>query len=640
MQKCEKCNQLVHILCLKRKSTPGGIIGDVFFDFTCTECNNGGEEIFNRSKMPWFQAITLVLYDIMHKSEGTGRYGFFHWKVHINSYIERHWHVLFRKDFKRKKNWIGTVSGTLSIYSPLFFTSGTEILGEGGWWKLTYPNLCPEIIVQLCSDLTQIKHQNKELKHTLNIQKDLEIINKILLEKYNFVQPVIDATGNDLCNEAPPKRLKYEEEISTDDNSSNQENNEIFNIPLIPTLDDDNFNLNIDDDDYNLGFDSFDFSSQSIFSDLFEDSKKSQETEDNQSLEYHELEDNKNTTPSEPVNLSSLFNPSNSITRPWENIECPNYSPKDSIAPLTTYEENELFNKLNRQEFLSPHLRRILCKLRLRKQKRERNIKVFNIDKIYDELSKNPNRPIEMNKNEITDQYLDRYHNAIMLTKSKTNQENIPFHLKLIGYNEPKPFLSPYTNRILKPYIRRDFEIHTSDRKPVWLALMDELKIKVKNKHPSLETECGSNAPIDYCYVRSEHIPAINLLCELYFWPGIDMSESLRYPDFSCVVLYKKIIIGFAFMIPDVAYNESYISFIFTRPEWRRTGIATFMLYHLVQTCMGKEVTLHVSATNPAVILYQKFGFKVEEFIQDFYEKYMVDNNRECKHALFLRLGR
>lgn len=189
---------------------------------------------------------------------------------------------------------------------------------------------------------------------------------------------------------------------------------------------------------------------------------------------------------------------------------------------MTTYEEKELFNKLNRQEFLSPYLRRILCKLRLRKQKRERNIKVFNIDKIYDELSKNPNRAIEINKNEITDQYLDRYHNAIFLTKSKTNQENIPFHLKLIGYNEPKPFLSPYTNRILKPYIRRDFEIHTSDRKPVWLALMDELKIKVKNKHPSLETECGSNAPIDYCYVRSEHIPAINLLCELYFWPGID----------------------------------------------------------------------------------------------------------------------
>lgn len=52
----------------------------------------------------------------------------------------------------------------------------------------------------------------------MNIQKDLEIINKILLEKYNFVQPVINNIGNDLCNEAPPKRLKYEEEISTDDN--------------------------------------------------------------------------------------------------------------------------------------------------------------------------------------------------------------------------------------------------------------------------------------------------------------------------------------------------------------------------------------------------------------------------------------
>lgn len=92
-------------------------------------------------------------------------------------------------------------------------------------------------------------------------------------------------------------------------------------------------------------------------------------------------------------------------------------------------------------------------------------------------------------------------------------------------------------------------------------------------------------------------------------------------------------------MIPDVSYNESYISFIFTRPEWRRAGIATFMLYHLVQTCMGKEVTLHVSATNSAVILYQKFGFKVEEFIQDFYEKYMTDGH-QCRHALFLRLAR
>lgn len=36
-------------------------------------------------------------------------------------------------------------------------------------------------------------------------------------------------------------------------------------------------------------------------------------------------------------------------------------------------------------------------------------------------------------------------------------------------------------------------------------------------------------------------------------------------------------------MVPDVKYNEAYISFVFTHPEWRNAGIATFMLYHLIQ---------------------------------------------------------
>lgn len=93
-------------------------------------------------------------------------------------------------------------------------------------------------------------------------------------------------------------------------------------------------------------------------------------------------------------------------------------------------------------------------------------------------------------------------------------------------------------------------------------------------------------------------------------------------------------------MVPDVNYNESYISFLFTRPEWRRAGIATFMLYHLIQTCMGKDITLHVSVTNPAVMLYQKFGFKVEELVQDFYDKYLPADSKDCKHALYLRLNR
>jgi hypothetical protein len=55
---------------------------------------------------------------------------------------------------------------------------------------------------------------------------------------------------------------------------------------------------------------------------------------------------------------------------------------------------------------------------------------------------------------------------------------------------------------------------------------------------------------------------------------------------------------------------------------------------------MGKDVTLHVSATNEAMVIYQKFGFKAEELCLDFYDNYFPASSRECRHAFFLRLRR
>jgi len=55
---------------------------------------------------------------------------------------------------------------------------------------------------------------------------------------------------------------------------------------------------------------------------------------------------------------------------------------------------------------------------------------------------------------------------------------------------------------------------------------------------------------------------------------------------------------------------------------------------------MGKDVTLHVSASNPAMLLYQKFGFKAEELVLDFYDKYLPAESTECRNAYFLRLRR
>jgi len=184
--------------------------------------------------------------------------------------------------------------------------------------------------------------------------------------------------------------------------------------------------------------------------------------------------------------------------------------------------------------------------------------------------------------------------------------------------------VSPYTRRTLKRYIWRDY---TS--KSVRVSLNEEILARTRSNLPS------DPASIDYVYLRPSLLPQVNeFLCK-HFWPGIDVRECLEYPDFTVCVLYKHLLIGCGFMTP-----EAYIIYIAVHPEWRNLGIATFMLYHLIQTLQARDVTLHVSVTNPAMILYQKFGFKSEEFIVDFYNKYYPDDSKECKNAFLMRLRR
>lgn len=51
-------------------------------------------------------------------------------------------------------------------------------------------------------------------------------------------------------------------------------------------------------------------------------------------------------------------------------------------------------------------------------------------------------------------------------------------------------------------------------------------------------------------------------------------------------------------------------------------------------------MTLHVSVNSPAVIFYRKFGFRVEEFIKNFYDKYYSDTQSFSKDAFLMRLSR
>lgn len=44
---------------------------------------------------------------------------------------------------------------------------------------------------------------------------------------------------------------------------------------------------------------------------------------------------------------------------------------------------------------------------------------------------------------------------------------------------------------------------------------MCEMQYRVNKKFPE-------RSSIDYCYVRPHHIPAVNSLLQMQFWPGID----------------------------------------------------------------------------------------------------------------------
>ncbi|XP_014774519.1 cysteine-rich protein 2-binding protein [Octopus bimaculoides] len=371
--------------------------------------------------------------------------------------------------------------------------------------------------------------------------------------------------------------------------------------------------------------------------------------------EIKELEESANDSVKREVNedQEEKSNETEESEKEGEEEEVKEMTPEPKtvkFVPISLYHEKKLLSQLNHiadKSTLPVDLHRFRRKLHVRQIKREQGMPLFDLDaEVNYHLGLLNSSSIDKDYNQIHGvpssychpadvRVLSRFLTHPEIYPPKSNKKQPLFINRLIGTEDDQLqcICSPYTTRWLKPFIMRDYET-----KPMKMRLLEEIQAYPHRDDPLWKPP--PTYPIDYCYVRPQHIPSVNSLCQQFFWPGIDLSECLQYPDFSCVVLYRKIVIGFAFMVPDVKYNEAYISFLFTHPEWCRSGIASFLLYHLIQTCMGKDVTLHVSANNPAMLLYQKFGFKPEQFILDFYDKYYPADSRECKHAFFLRLRR
>ncbi|KAJ2863805.1 hypothetical protein GGH94_003353 [Coemansia aciculifera] len=161
-------------------------------------------------------------------------------------------------------------------------------------------------------------------------------------------------------------------------------------------------------------------------------------------------------------------------------------------------------------------------------------------------------------------------------------------------------------------------------------AIFDKLGLEAEK--PSWRDERDS---IDYVYFQSEHVQQVNELLQRTFWPGIDMSDALQTPEFSIVALYRRNVVGCAFLTPD-----AYLTYIAVSAGWEGAGIARYMIYHLAQTVPTKDVTLHVSANNLAMLFYQRLGFKPERFAVDFYKHYLPASSRQSPSAFFMRLRR
>ncbi|QRV88690.1 GNAT family acetyltransferase [Ceratobasidium sp. AG-Ba] len=172
-----------------------------------------------------------------------------------------------------------------------------------------------------------------------------------------------------------------------------------------------------------------------------------------------------------------------------------------------------------------------------------------------------------------------------------------------------------------------------------WMELMADVMDHHRLSHPSDEVFAYTWSPITYTPLYDWHLTQVHDLLERVFWPGIDVSDSVRWEPEQCsvVALYKNLVVGCAFLSETV---EPYVTYIAVRAGWEGAGIATFMLYHLIKQNPNRDISLHVSATNSAMLLYNRFGFKAEEFVMGFYDDYLDEQSKLCKNALRLRYRR
>ncbi len=311
--------------------------------------------------------------------------------------------------------------------------------------------------------------------------------------------------------------------------------------------------------------------------------------------------------------------------------------------------ENDLLKRCVQLEKRYPVINRFARKLVMRQQKRKVQLPMFDLDHWMYLYLKSGEEPLVLQKPKT---HLSP-NPAFQSLPANFNPDDIPFisdpsrsmYVNLTGlaslYGQiPYPVTSPFTGKLLEPFVWRDTSFSCPKMK-----LLKEIRdfggiaVEDDDNDDDDEEEEDYQESLDFVHLRREFVGQCNDLLSLSFWPGIDVSEALEYPDYTMLALYRHAVIACAFITPD-----GYLSYLHVRPDFQGHKIALKLLALLLPiVAPRKDITLHVSVTNaPAILLYQQFGFKPEEFIVNFYEKYYPQEftQEHSKNAFLMRLKR
>ena len=101
-------------------------------------------------------ALVLAMYNLKRLSPEDARDGFYHWKLHVAAFLEKNWVTLFGPQMKKRKTWLGTISGTMSHWSGVIFRSGLVSLKESGWWKLISDEQPRDLLASAPSSISRV----------------------------------------------------------------------------------------------------------------------------------------------------------------------------------------------------------------------------------------------------------------------------------------------------------------------------------------------------------------------------------------------------------------------------------------------------------------------------------------------------